>query len=60
MNNYYHIVAIILIAVLFFVLGPILSIYAVNQLFGTNIAFTFWNWVCVAWLHIAVASTNKG
>lgn len=42
-----------------FIIGPILSIWAVNQLFGTTIAVTFWNWVSVAWLHIVVASTTS-
>lgn len=40
-----------------FIIGPILSIWAVNHLFGTAIAVNFWNWVAVAWLHIVVASS---
>lgn len=44
-----------------FIVGPILSILAVNHLFGTAIAINFWNWVSVAWLHIVVASSaSKG
>lgn len=42
-----------------FIIGPILSILAVNHLFGTAIAINFWNWVSVAWLHIVVASTTS-
>lgn len=42
-----------------FIIGPILSILAVNHLFGTTIAINFWNWVSVAWLHIVVASTTS-
>jgi hypothetical protein len=41
-----------------FIIGPILSIWAVNQLFGTTITVSFWNWVSVAWLHIVVASVS--
>lgn len=52
------IVGILALIVLLLVVGPFLSILAVNQLFGTTIAFTFWNWLCVAWLHIVVASTG--
>ena len=36
--------------------GPVLSILAVNQLFGTSIAVTVWNWLAAFWLHIVVAS----
>lgn len=43
----------------FLVLGPWLSILAVNQLFGTAIQLTFWNWLSVTWLHIIVASTSS-
>lgn len=39
------------------ILGPWLSILAVNQLFGTAIQFTFWNWLSVTWLHVTVATT---
>ena len=41
-----------------FVVGPWLSILAINQLFGTTIQLTFWNWLAVFWLHIVVASTT--
>lgn len=61
MNNFlaaFGVVGILLLIAIFFVLGPMLSILAVNQLFGTTIAITFWNWLCVAWLHIVVASTQ--
>ena len=54
----FGVVGILLLVALFLVVGPFLSILAVNQLFGTTIAYTFWNWVCVAWLHIVVASTT--
>lgn len=41
-----------------FILGPWLSILAVNQLFGTSIQLTFWNWLAAFWLHLVVASTT--
>lgn len=49
----------VLILIGLFVLGPWLTILAVNQLFGTAIQFTFWNWLSVFWLHIVVASTTS-
>jgi hypothetical protein len=50
---------VILLIVGVFVLGPWLSILAVNQLFGTTIHLTFWNWLSAFWLHIIVASTTS-
>ena len=49
---------ILLLLALFLIVGPFLSILAVNQLFGTTIAYTFWNWLSVGWLHMVVASTT--
>lgn len=42
-----------------FIIGPILSILAVNHLFGTTIAINFWNWIATTWLHIVVASSTS-
>lgn len=39
-----------------FILGPWLTILAVNQLFGTTIQLTFWNWLSVMWIHFIVAN----
>jgi hypothetical protein len=50
-------IGIILLIVGAFILGPWLSILAVNQLFGTAIQLTFWNWLAAFWLHLVVANT---
>lgn len=50
---------VILFIVALLVVGPWLSILAVNQLFGTAIQLTFWNWLSVFWLHIVVASNHS-
>jgi hypothetical protein len=50
---------VILLILAIFVAGPFLSIIAVNQLFGTTIGFTFWNWLATFWLHLVVASATK-
>lgn len=49
----------LLIVVGLFIIGPWFTILAINQLFGTAIQLTFWNWLSVVWLHIVVASTSK-
>jgi len=57
MNN-----LVILLLVLFviglFIVGPWLSILAVNQLFGTSIQLTFWNWLAAFWIHLVVAGSR--
>jgi hypothetical protein len=50
---------VVLVVIGLFVVGPWLSILAINQLFGTAIQLTFWNWLSVFWLHIVVASTTS-
>ena len=50
---------VVLVVIGLFVVGPWLSILAINQLFGTTIQLTFWNWLSVFWLHIVVASTTS-
>jgi hypothetical protein len=50
------ITGILLLVVGFLIIGPILSIVAVNTLFDTSIPINFWNWVATAWLHLVVAS----
>lgn len=50
---------IVLFIVGIFILGPWLSILAVNQLFGTSIQLSFWNWLAAFWLHMVVASTTS-
>lgn len=50
---------VILLVIGIFVLGPWLTILAINQLFGTAIQLTFWNWLSVTWLHLVVASTTS-
>jgi membrane-bound acyltransferase YfiQ involved in biofilm formation len=49
---------LIAIIVGLFIVGPIISILAINQLFGTNIAISFWNVLAAMWLHFIVASTT--
>jgi len=41
-----------------FVVAPWLSILAINHLFNTSIALTFWNWAAAFWLHIIVCSAG--
>ena len=42
---------VVLLAVL--VAGPLLTIGALNTLFGLNIAYTVWTYLSVMWLNLA-------
>lgn len=50
---------VILFIVGLFVIGPWFSMLAVNQLFGTAIQLTFWNWLSVVWLQLIVTATTS-
>ena len=43
---------VVLLAVL--VAGPLLTIGALNTLFGLNIAYTLWTYLSVMWLNLAI------
>jgi hypothetical protein len=53
------IVGVILLVLALVVVGPWLSILAINQLFGTAIQLTFWNWLSVMWLHFLIAKVTS-
>lgn len=40
------------------VVGPFVTIWALNTLFGFKIAFTFWTWLASAWLSAVVGGTR--
>ena len=33
--------------------GPLLTLWSINTLFGLGIVYNFWNWLAVAWLNLA-------
>ena len=35
--------------------GPLATLWALNQLFGLELAYTFPHWLAIAWLHAAIA-----
>lgn len=55
----FGVAGVILFVLAILAVGPFLSILAVNQLFGTAIGFTFWNWLATFWLHLVVASSKS-
>lgn len=58
MKNFYAILYTILIA-LVIALVPFSTIFAINTLFNTVIAYTFWTWLSVIILNITVIGTFR-
>ena len=50
---------VVVLVVLLIILGPLATIAALNTLFGLQIAYTFWTWLSVAWLHILIAGAAR-
>ncbi len=53
------IVALAVLVVTIVLLGPLISIWALNTLFSLGIAYTFWTWLAMAWVG-AVLSAKIG
>ena len=46
------IVGLVVFVVLLIAVGPFISIWALNTLFGLGIAYTFWTWLAMIWVGI--------
>lgn len=44
------IVGFVVLLVVLLAIGPLLTIWALNTLFGLGIAYTFWTWLAVIFL----------
>jgi hypothetical protein len=44
------IVALVVLLVVLLAIGPLLTIWSLNTLFGLGIAYTFWTWLAVIFL----------
>lgn len=53
------VVLLVVLAVVMFGLGPILTILSLNTLFNTGIAISFWSWLSVVWLHLIAAGAVR-
>lgn len=49
----------ILLILVFFVFGPIFTIWALNLIFGLSIPLNFWTWLSVFWLHVVIKSRSS-
>jgi hypothetical protein len=53
------IIAIALLPVFLYVLGPFLTIWSLNILFGLKIPTTFWTWLAMLWIHVVITTAVK-
>lgn len=54
------IMGFILFLVVLVLIGPFITIWALNTLFGLGIAYTFWTWVAVVWLGLVLQTKIGG
>lgn len=54
------IMGFILFLVVLVLIGPFITIRALNTLFGLGIAYTFWTWVAVVWLGLVLQTKIGG
>ena len=52
------VLALFALILLLIALGPLVTIWALNTLFGLKIAFTFWTWLAVLWLSAAFGAIS--
>ena len=48
--------ALILAVIFVIIFWPLVTIWAVNTLFGLGIAYTIWNWLAVLWLALVLTT----
>lgn len=41
---------VFLLLISLIIVGPLITIWSLNTLFGLGIAYTFWTWLAMAWL----------
>lgn len=42
--------ALVILILAGIVVGPLITIWSLNTLFGLGIAYSFWTWLAVVWL----------
>jgi ABC-type multidrug transport system permease subunit len=52
------IVGLVIVVMVLAVLWPLVLIWAMNTLFGSGIAYTFWTWLAVLVLTMTFGKTN--
>jgi hypothetical protein len=54
---------LIVVLIAFIVIGPFVTIWSLNTLFGLSIDYTFWTWLAVVWLSLvtfgSIASSTQ-
>ena len=52
-------VGLIALVVIIIIVGPFLGVWAINTLFHTNTAYTFWTWLAALLFFGLVKTTSK-
>ena len=59
MTDLVKIAGLIILIILLVVFGPLMTIWALNTVFGLNIAYTFWTWLGTLILQATVVSRKQ-
>ena len=51
------VVLLVLLLIFLIGVGPLITLWSINALFGLGIAYNFWNWLAMAWI-IAIFTYN--
>lgn len=54
--DFLKVLVFLLLIVGLIIVGPVISIWALNTLFGLQIATTFWTWLAMTWLHLMITN----
>lgn len=50
--KYVAIIGVLVLLLGVLIIGPLLTIFSLNTLFGLNIAYTIWTYLSVMWLNL--------
>jgi hypothetical protein len=51
---------LLLFIVVILLVGPLVTIWSLNTLFGLDIDYTFWTWLAMGWLSLVTFGGVKG
>lgn len=57
--NIYKVAALTVLIVALIAIGPLITIWALNTLFGLEIAYSFFTWAATVWLTAVLSAVGR-
>lgn len=54
--DFLKVIAFLLSIVVLIIVAPLISIWALNTLFGLQIVTSIWTWLAMTWLHLMITN----